>query len=194
MRPLPPVRRIAPAALAAVVLAGCGTDPAGPEVLGALDPAASATQSADRCVNIAEQGLATLGGPIVLPNGVVGIGGNWGPITVGQYAGEIASVLTGERTTGRNGQGALHWTLMHAVRVPDGVGGYLGYFITSDRAVCAPAGSDPTTCRVNDVLTIVEGTGVFANAGGQLRNHGTIDFVQGTLGLDLRGRVCGDGL
>ena len=79
--------------------------------------------------------------------------------------------------------------LQHAFQTPAG-----DYFLTQDRAVCAPAGPNPATCRVNDVLTIVGGTGIFANANGSLRNHGVIDFAQGTLDFSIRGRVCGDGL
>ena len=47
---------------------------------------------------------------------------------------------------------------------------------------------------MNDVLTVVSGTGVFANAAGSMRNHGIIDLNTFTLAFSLRGRVCGDGL
>jgi hypothetical protein len=47
---------------------------------------------------------------------------------------------------------------------------------------------------VNDVLSLVSGTGVFAGAGGSLRHHGVIDLNTYSLSISLRGRVCGDGL
>ena len=81
-------------------------------------------------------------------------------------------------------------TLIHTFVSDDGQSS----FTTADRAVCAPAGSNPAVCRVNDVLTIVSGTGVFANANGSLRNHGIIDLTSFSLTISLRGRVCGDGL
>jgi hypothetical protein len=48
---------------------------------------------------------------------------------------------------------------------------------------------------VSDVLTIVGGTGVFEDAYGQLRNRGIITITgfappEGTLTVDLRGRIC----
>jgi hypothetical protein len=90
--------------------------------------------------------------------------------------------------SGSQGQGALHITLHHEFDSAQ------GSFRTDDRAVCAPAGSDPNVCRVNDVLQIVSRAGVFANAAGQLHNHGVIDLNTFTLTFSIRGRVCGDGL
>ena len=116
-------------------------------------------------------------------------GGTLTAASLGGVAGEMASVLVSDEPSGASTRGARHWTLMHAFRTASG-----DHFLTRDRAVCAPAGSDPATCRVNDVLTIVAGTGVFADATGSLRNHGTIDFAAGTLTYAIRGRLCGDGL
>jgi hypothetical protein len=90
--------------------------------------------------------------------------------------------------SGQSGQGAQHITLRHEFASAEGT------FSTEDRAVCAPAGADPNLCRVNDVMRIVSGTGVFANASGQLVNHGVIDLNSLTLSFSIRGRVCGDGL
>lgn len=109
-------------------------------------------------------------------------------MTIGGVAGTFGSIVTGLRPTGARGQGAQHLTLIHSSTSPQ------GNFTTSDRAVCAPAGTDAGTCRVNDVMTIVSGTGVFANAAGSIRNHGIIDLNTFTLSFSLRGRVCGDGV
>lgn len=151
--------------------------------------AGATAQPADRCVNVEADGVATLGFPVTLPNGTTGAGGTWTPVTLGGIAGELASVLVSDGGSGASTRGARHWVLEHAFRTAGG-----DWFVTRDRAVCAPAGADPTTCRVNDALTIVDGTGIFANARGSLRNHGAIDLAGGTLAYAIRGRVCGDGL
>lgn len=147
-----------------------------------------ASQSSQRCVNVSAEGVAQLG-IVTLPNGTTGFGAIWLPITLDGLSGQMASVVTGEEVSGSAQQGARHLTLEHAFQMANG-----DYFLTNDRAVCAPAGPNPATCHVNDALTIVEGTGIFANANGSIRNHGTIDFAQGSLTFTLRGRVCGDGL
>jgi hypothetical protein len=139
-------------------------------------------------VNAAADGGATLGF-VILPDGTAGFGGTWTPISLGGLEGEMASVVTGQTVSGSNQQGAVHLTLKHAFRTAGG-----DYFMTEDRAVCAPAGANPATCRVNDALTIVSGTGVFANANGSITNHGVINFAAGTLEFVLHGRICGDGL
>lgn len=181
---------VVPLVVLAVGLLGCGRTPHSP-----LSPAlvaaggASASAPADRCVNVAANGTATLAFPVVLPDGTVGFGADWFPVTLGGISGEMASVVITEEISGSQQQGARHLTLKHAFRTASG-----DYFMTVDRAVCAPADNNPGTCRVNDVLTIAAGTGIFSNPSGSLRNHGTIDFAAGTLDFSLRGRVCGDGV
>jgi hypothetical protein len=123
----------------------------------------------------------------------VGAGGLPSAANLGPFEGMLSSVLTSEA---QSGSGALHYELAHYF-VEDGTG---DAFWTRDRAVCSPAGGGALTCRVNDVLSIIAGTGKFAGAEGSLRNHGVITITDptgnpfGTLTVDLRGRVCGDGL
>jgi hypothetical protein len=114
------------------------------------------------------------------------------PIVFGDIPGLLSSVVTGLETSGAKGQGALHLTLHHTFVSTDPA--RPGSFTTDDRAVCAPAGTDPNVCHINDVLQIVSGTGIFANADGSLRNHATLDLNSFTLTFSIRGRVCGDGL
>lgn len=149
-----------------------------------------AAQPAERCINVFAEGTATLG-PVLLPNGTAGFGGHAVPVTLGDFTGALMSVLVSQEVSGRGQQGATHLVLQHAFQIS---GGSRDYFVTQDRAVCAPAGTNAATCRVNDVLTIIAGTGIFENATGSLRNHATVDFVQGTMEFSTRGRVCGDGL
>ena len=55
----------------------------------------------------------------------------------------------------------------------------------------APPQARPNVCRVNDVMEIVSGTGVFAKASGQLVNQGTISLSAFTLSYLVRGWVWG---
>jgi hypothetical protein len=121
------------------------------------------------------------------------------PVVIGDIPGTLYSFITGGRVSGNNGQGAAHYTLQH--RFDSTAPGRAGWFETADRAVCAVAGKDPNVCRVNDVLQLVRGDGIFRNPEGFLTNHGTIDLTNfvpfvspGSLTVDLGGRVCGAGL
>jgi hypothetical protein len=146
----------------------------------------AAPQPADRCENVFAEGA----GPLVNIGGTVGFAPT--PVMFGDVSGLLGSIVTSYDGPGAAGQGAQHLTLVHTFVSIDPA--RPGSFTTEDRAVCAPAGSGPAVCRVNDVLTIVSGTGVFANAAGSLRNHGVIDFNTFSLTFSIRGRVCGEGL
>jgi hypothetical protein len=178
-----------------VFLVGCGAQtPASPSLATPLNvvgaDATRAARPASRCVNVSLEGVADLN----IINGSLGaLPFN---VTIGDVRGEMHSVITGANPSG---QGSTHYTLQHRFDSTDS--SRPGWFETEDRAVCALAGSDPNVCRVNDVLQVVRGAGVFANAGGFLTNHGTIDLTNfvpfvtnGALTVDLGGRVCGDGL
>ena len=144
----------------------------------------SASLPAARCINVSAEGSGPLS---AVPFGLAPA-----PIVFGDIPGLLSSVVTGLETSGANGQGAQHLTLQHTFVSTDP--SRPGSFQTEDRAVCAPAGPDPNVCRVNDVLHVVSGTGIFADASGFLRNHGTIDLNTFSLTFSIRGRVCADGL
>jgi hypothetical protein len=146
----------------------------------------AAPQPPVRCISIFAEG----GGPLVNNGGTLGFAP--APVMFGDVPGMLSSVVTSYSASGAQGQGAQHLTLEHTFVSTDAA--RPGSFTTQDRAVCAPAGSDPFVCRVNDVLTVVSGTGIFANASGSLRNHGLIDMNTFSLTFSIRGRVCGDGL
>ena len=163
--------------------AGCGGSAAVPTTpSSAAGLSVSASRPAERCANVALEGVSPLG----VFNGALGAAPT--PVTIAGVSGSLGSVVTSLTTSGQSNQGAQHITLRH-----DFVSA-AGSFSTEDKAVCAPAGSDPNVCRVNDVMQIVSGTGVFANATGQLVNNGVIDLNAFTLSYSTRGRVCGDGL
>lgn len=163
------------------VAAGCGGS-ASPTAPADSVPSSTASRAAERCTNVDVEGSAPLG----IFDGALGAVPT--PVTIAGIDGMLGSVITSMSASGAAGQGAQHITLRHEFVSASGT------FQTDDRAVCAPAGSDPNVCRVNDVMEIVSGTGVFGKASGQLVNHGTIDLNTFTLAYSARGRVCGDGL
>jgi hypothetical protein len=151
----------------------------------------AAPQPASHCQNVFFEGSAPLAVIEVAP-GVFTLGVPPIPTMLGNVPGMLGSVVTSLQASGAKAQGVQHITLVHTFESTDPA--RPGTFTTEDRAVCAPAGKDSAVCRVNDVLTIVSGTGIFANAEGSLRNHGIIDLASFSLTISLRGRVCGDGL
>ena len=169
---------------AAALLAGCADSALAPAPAPADHPLASRSS---QCENVFVEATAPLGFIQVAP-GVFTLGALPTPTTIAGVAGLLGSVVTGLEASGSKGQGAQHITLVHTFTSPQ------GSFTTSDRAVCAPAGTDANVCRVNDVLTVVSGTGLFADAGGSFRNHGVIDLNTMSLTISIRGRLCGEGV
>ena len=84
-----------------------------------------------------------------------------------------------------SGNGALHVLLRHRYAVQG------GDVLTSDIGVLAPI--DPPLYRFNNRLTVVGGTGVYANATGTIHGHGTVNLATGAIDLRYNGRVCGIG-
>ena len=145
------------------------------------------TARAQGCENVALQGIAQLGLIEVAP-GVFTLGGLPTPVVIAGVPGLMSSVVTGQRAT----RGAIHYTLTHTFVSTDPA--WPGGFTTSDRAVAAPAGPDPNVAIINDVLKVVSGTGVFANADGFMVNHALLNLSNFTLTFSTRGRICADGL
>lgn len=159
--------------------------------------AARAAGSPGACLHVEAAGLFDLGFPVLLPSPVdlAGAGGLPAPVDFGPFQGTLSSVVTDFGDGPANG--AQNWTLVHYFVDGDG-----DAFWTEDRAVCAPAGPDPSTCRLNNNMTVVGGTGRFAGASGRLHNHGEITITDPTFATSpygslqgvLRGRVCAGGL
>src|SRR5690606_35652461 len=124
--------RLAVLGMAACLLPACSGTPGTPASPTAAATPAAGARSADSCINVFAEGSGALGF-VQLPNGVQGPGADWFPVSLAHVNGEMASVLLSETISGNGG--AAHWVLQHAFRTSDG-----DYFITEDRAVCAPAG------------------------------------------------------
>lgn len=191
-------------ALLALWIGVAGCDSAGPSNLASALAEPAPVQTGQRCVLVNFEGEANLGAPVVisLPTGEVyaGLGGLPGRAMIGPYEGLLSSVVV---TQEQAGNGADKITLVHHF-VEDGTG---DAFWTDDRAVCSPAGRDPSTCLINANFEVVGGTGKFEGASGRLHNRGLATFfpgpvvdeetgrvLLGSLEVNLRGRVCGDGL
>jgi hypothetical protein len=190
MKPISP-QLCACTVLALLALASCDTAaPAFTASTSGIDARGQA------CVNVRHTGTADLGFPVIIPidpaEPLIGGGALPAPTSIGPYEGMMSSILTSETPAGR---GAVHYTLVHYWT--NGTG---DAFWTEDRAVCAPVGTDPFSCLVNDRMTIVGGTGVFTNAHGRLHNRGLITITDptgnpfGSVEVNLNGRVCSDGL
>ncbi len=178
-------RSITRTAIAAAALLSAGCSDAAPDVTA---PSASRTAAVkENCAQVLVQTTAAIG-PIEVAPGVYTVGVLPFPATIAGVNGMLGSVVTGLDASGKLGQGAQHLTLVHFFVSEQGA------FTTTDRAVCAPAGTDAGTCRVNDVLSFTTGSGVFAGAQGSLRNHGIIDFNTNALSVSLRGRICTTGV
>jgi hypothetical protein len=193
---------VALASVSALLLA---CESADPERIGPLGPEVvdrALALSADQCLNFQYETL-----------GEIGLHSNWAEpsdpwyggfgalpvaVVVGHLEGTMFSWVesfyySGE-ASGKPLQGAEHLSLHHRFELDED-----NWFQTDDRAVCSPS-PDGSGCMVNDQMRIVAGAGIFADAEGWIKNKGQITFgpsgtpLGGTLGLDLRGRVCGDGV
>ena len=179
----------------AVLMLGCTQttgSPTAPSALASISTlSVSASQSSERCTNISLDVTAALGFIEVAP-GVFTLGALPSAVTLADIPGIISSVVTSLDASGANGQGAQHFTLQLSFESTDP--SRVGTFLTENKAVCAPAGSDPNVCTVNDVMQMASGTGIFSNPDGSLRAHGVIDLNNFTIEVRLTGRACGDGL
>jgi hypothetical protein len=121
-----------------------------------------------------------------------GVGAMPANATVGVYEGHVASVIEKITQPGYP-NGATHFVLVHKFWTEDG-----DFFYTEDKAVCSTDPSLDGNCMINDQMTIVGGTGVFANVSGKIKTHGLFTSPAscselgsfGTLELELHGHIC----
>ena len=134
-------------------------------------------------INIKDS-VTTGNASFTLPNGQTysGLGAPPAQTVFGDYTGGFQSVVT-KQTPTATGQDV---ELVHFF--DDGKG---NTFWTNDKATFTPLDTTFTLFQVNNVMTIVGGTGDFACASGQLINQGPVNFVTNTLERNLSGRICG---
>jgi hypothetical protein len=103
----------------------------------------------------------------------------------GTIAGSVegAAFATVESLT-QSGGGAYHVVLRHRYATAG------GEVHTTDEGVLTPI--DPPLFQFNNRLTVVGGTGAFANATGTINAHGSV-ILGGAIELRYHGRVCGIG-
>jgi len=109
-------------------------------------------------------------------------------IVIAGVSGKLSSILTYELNPAEGKPGPMRARLIHLFEGED------GSFVTMDRAVLEPVGTDPNVSMVNDYLEIIAGTGIFENASGKLNNQGIIDLNTFSLTINLIGRLSGDGI
>lgn len=143
------------------------------------------------CAKIEFEAVAQLGFIEVAPNVFV-LGALPTPTTIAGIPGLLQSVITSLRPSGSKDQGAQHYTLVHTFTSTDP--DHPGTFTTEDRAIGSPAGKDPNTGIIDDIMEIVEGTGVFENVSGLMKNHAMVDLTNFTLTVSVHGRICADAL
>ncbi len=154
------------------------------------------SEMSEPCIEISGTAATDLGFPVVIPApvDVTGAGALPSWVDLGEIEGTLSSVLT---DPGDGSPGTQHWKLVHYFVDADG-----NAFWTEDEAVCEPVNGDPTACHVEDVMTVVGGTGTFANASGTLVNKGTATITDptfqttpfGSVTGEITGQICADGL
>ncbi len=148
------------------------------------------------CIDVSGPASTDLGFPVVIPDpvNVSGAGALPSWVDLGTIQGTLSSVLT---DAGEGGPGTQYWELMHYFVDKKG-----NAFWTEDKAVCEPIGGNQTGCKLEDEMTIVGGTGLFANATGTLYNSGSATITDPTFQTTpfgsvtgyITGRICADGL
>lgn len=80
-------------------------------------------------------------------------------------------------------EGVLHGTASHTIDFGDG-----NTLTTDDDAVLEPT-ETPGLFTLNERMTVVSGTGDFADASGQLHAHGMIHLYEGWALFEIRGAI-----
>lgn len=195
--------RVALIAAAGLVMVACDPASDSGELFAPDFAVAENGLSADRCENFSFSTMGDLGIHLVPGDESEAWYGKLGAqptsVTIAGMNGTMFSWVDefwySGAPSGNPVRGAEHLILHHRFETDGGT----SWFQTDDRAVCSPSGIDGG-CLVNDQMRIVEGAGAFEDADGWIKNKGQITFgaggtpVGGTLGLNLHGRVCGDGL
>jgi hypothetical protein len=79
-------------------------------------------------------------------------------------------------------EGVIHGTASHTIVLGDGT------IVTEDSAVLEPT-DIPGRYTMNERMKVVDGTGDFAGASGQLHAHGVIDLALGWACFEIHGAI-----
>ena len=99
----------------------------------------------------------------------------------GDLKGAVAALVTSPLPVPDGGSFTLEHTFLTEAR---------DALFTEDTAQWVPVPGAANVFRMTTQYTIVGGTGKFANASGQLENHGEVDLNRGQLTLGYSGQVC----
>ena len=98
----------------------------------------------------------------------------------GQPGGTFVACITNIQS---RGDGALVFDLTHTYMTDSG-----DTFTASDHVVAGPI--NPPIYRINNRASITGGTGLYEDAFGFTRDHGTLDLGTGVVSVDYEGRIC----
>ena len=128
------------------------------------------------CQNISGHISGQIIGPNSACNGALTETGTF----TGQPAGTFVACITNIQN---RGDGALVFDLTHTYVTDSG-----DTFTTSDHVIAGPI--NPPIYRINNRASITGGTGLYEDAFGFIRDHGTVDLGAGVVSVDYEGRIC----
>jgi hypothetical protein len=98
----------------------------------------------------------------------------------GNLLGNFVALITGLEP---QGNGAKKLQLVHTYTTNEG-----DTFTTSDDIVLSPI--DPPVYGVNNRAVVTGGTGIYQDAFGFIKDHGTFSFQTGAVSVDYEGQIC----
>ncbi len=135
--------------------------------------------------NISASGTLALGELTITVPGeqaYTGIGALPGPFKIGNYEGQISSVIIKQTPT----ETGMLVELRHYF--DDGKG---NAFWSHDHALMTPVDGSETQFNVYDEMALWVGTGDFECATGMIVNHAVADFASSKLNFNCTGSICG---
>ena len=130
----------------------------------------------DSCRNISGHIQGQIIGPNSTCNGALTEIGTF----TGDPGGSFVACITNMQ---QRGDGALVFDLAHTYTFTDG-----DTFTTTDHIIAGPI--NPPVYRINNRANITGGTGLYEDAFGFIRDHGTVDLQAGVVSVDYEGRLC----
>jgi hypothetical protein len=142
----------------------------------ALISSASLAQAQNSCQNISGH----IQGQIIGLNSACG-----GALTeIGSFSGNPGGTFVACITNmQQRGDGALVFDLAHTYTTTSG-----DTFTVTDHVIAGPIA--PPLYRINNRANITGGTGLYEDAFGFIRDHGTVDLQAGVVTVDYEGRLC----